>query len=200
MEDSFVIVRKHAGVVHNRMYIILGIIIFIVLGLIFMYNSLVTGQTRVDEAWSDIEVQLKRRYDLIPNLVETVKGYAGHEKSVFENVTAARSHALGANTPVERARAENAFSDTLKTLFAVAENYPDLKANVNFRELQRETADTENKIQAARRFYNMSVRDYNISIQTFPRNIIAGLFGFAKKEFFDLPDGDIAEQPVQIKF
>lgn len=141
-------------------------------------------KNRVDEAWSDIDVQLKRRYDLIPNLVNTVKGYAAHEKELFEKVTAARTAAMGAQTPADKQAAENMLSGTLKSLFAVSENYPDLKANQNFLELQRELTDTEDKIQASRRFYNGNVRDFNIKIETFPSSIIAGMLNFVKREFF----------------
>jgi LemA protein len=152
------------------------------------YNSLVRRRNQVQEAWSDIDVQLKRRYNLIPNLVETVKGYATHEREAFESVTEARAAALGAQTPHDKAAAENALTSTLKTLFAVAEAYPDLKANANFLELQRELSDTENKIQAARRFYNTNVRDYNTAIQTVPTNIIANMFSFEEREYFELED------------
>lgn len=180
-------------------YILLGIGILVLVLLVGMYNSLVRKRNRVGEAWSDIEVQMKRRYDLIPNLIETVKGYAAHERGVFENVTKARSAAMGAQTPAEHARAENMLSSTLKSLFAVAEAYPDLKANTNFLELQRELSDTENKIQAARRFYNGTVLDLNNAIQMFPTNLLAGMFGFLKREFFDLEE-EAAKQPVQVKF
>jgi LemA protein len=170
----------------------------VVLWLVFAYNSLVTLRNRAKEAWSDIEVQLKRRYDLIPNLIETVKGYAAHEKTVFENVTKARTQAMGA-TGSAKAGAENMLSGALKSLFAVAENYPQLKANENFSKLQDELTDTEDKIQAARRFYNGMVRDLNTRIQTFPSNLIANSFGFAPMEFFgDLTDAE--KQPVQVKF
>src|SRR5262249_45350190 len=155
---------------------------------------------RADEAWSDIDVQMKRRYDLIPNLVNTVKGYAAHESGAFEEVTAARAAAMGASGIAERGAAENALSGALKSLFAVAEAYPDLKANQNFLQLQNELADTENKIQAARRFYNSNVRDLNIKIDTFPTNLIASTFGFTKKEFFELEAGEAAaRQPVEVK-
>ena len=157
------------------LYIILGIIAVFVVWAIYVYNALVAGRNRIEEAWSDIEVQLKRRYDLIPNVVETVKGYATHEKTAFENVTAARSAAMGAQTPQQHAKAENMLTGALKSLFAVSEAYPDLKANVNFLDLQRELADTENKIQAARRFYNGNVRDFNITLQSFPSNAVAGM-------------------------
>lgn len=165
--------------------------------LVMAYNRLVTLRNRAQEASSDIEVQQKRRYDLIPNLVETVKGYATHEKGVFEKVTEARSHAMSA-TGKEKAGAENMLSNTLKSLFAVAEAYPDLKANQNFLELQRELSDTENKIQASRRFYNSNVRDLNTKIETFPTNLIAGMFGFAKMEFYDAEEE--AEKPVKVSF
>jgi len=166
--------------------IILGIVILLALWIIFAFNDLVKLKNRAKEAWADIDVQLKRRYDLIPNLVETVKGYAAHEKELFEKVTEARTKAMGAQTLKDKGEAENVLSGTLKTLFAVAENYPDLKASVNFLELQRELRDTEDKVQAARRFYNGNVRDLNIKIESFPANIIASLFGFQKIELFEL--------------
>ena len=169
-------------------FVFLGLIVAVVGWLVFVYNGLVTMRNRVDEAWSDIDVQLKRRYDLIPNLVNTVKGYANHEKETFENVTKARSQAMQAQTPAEHAKAENFLSETLKSLFAVSENYPDLKANQNFLELQRELSDTENKIQASRRFYNGNVRDFNTKLQVFPTNVVAGSFGFSARDFFELED------------
>lgn len=163
------------------------VVAVIVLGYILMaYNSLVRLRNQMREAWSDIDVQLKRRHSLIPNLVETVKGYAQHEREAFESVTAARAKALGAQTPADKALAENALTSTLKTIFAISENYPELKANTNFLELQRELSDTENKIQASRRFYNGMVRDYNTATETVPTNIIAATFGFSKAEFFEL--------------
>lgn len=180
-------------------YIFLGIIGLSVLFFIWIYNSFITKRNRVDEAWSDIEVQMKRRYDLIPNVVETVKGYAAHEKGILENVTKARTQAMVAKTSEDHAKAENMLTNTLKTLFAVAEAYPDLKANVNFLDLQRELADTENKIQAARRFYNTNVRDYNTQLESFPANVIAGIFRFTQREFFDLEE-EAAREPVQVKF
>lgn len=180
------------------LYIISGIVALIVLWVIFAYNSLIVSRNRVDEAWSDIDVQLKRRHDLIPNVVETVKGYAAHEKGVFENVTAARSRAMGARDPKAKEEAENMLSNTLKTLFAVAENYPDLKANANFLDLQRELADTENKIQAARRFYNSNVLSLNTKIETFPTNLLASAFNFQKRVFFQ---AEGAEKGLpQVKF
>lgn len=167
--------------------------------IVLAFNGLVRLRFRVREAWSDIEVQLKRRYDLIPNLIETVKGYMTHEKDVFEKVTQARAQSLSAKGHTEKGAAESELSGTLKTLFAVSENYPDLKANANFMELQRELSDTENKIQAARRFYNGNVMEYNTKIHVFPTNVIAKLFGFLIEEFFQL-DNDAAKEPVAVKF
>lgn len=181
-------------------YIILGIVAIVVLWVIISYNSLVKLATRTREAWADIEVQLKRRYDLIPNLVNAVKGYAAHESQAFEKVTAARAAAMGANTPAASAQAENMLTGALKSLFAVSEAYPDLKANQNFAELQRELADTENKIQAARRFYNANARDLSIAVDSFPTNVIAGAFQFKKVEFFDLEDTHPAQEPVKVNF
>jgi LemA protein len=167
---------------------------------IVIYNGLVSLRSRAGEAWADIEVQLKRRYDLIPNLVNTVKGYATHESSAFENVTKARAAAMGASSLVDKAGAENMLTGALKSVFAISEAYPELKANTNFLSLQNELSDTENKIQAARRFYNANVRDLNIKIESFPSNIFASMFGFMKKEFFDLGEGDAAQNPVEVKF
>lgn len=181
------------------LWVIIVIIVIFILWLIGVYNSLVTSRNRVDEAWADIEVQLKRRYDLIPNLVETVKGYAAHEKELFEKVTEARTRAIGAKTMKEHSEAENFLSSTLKTLFAVAENYPDLKASQNFLELQRELTDTEDKIQAARRFYNTNVRDFNIKIQIFPNNLVAGWLKFTAREFFEIEEAK-EKEPVSVKF
>ncbi|MBI2633528.1 MAG: LemA family protein [Parcubacteria group bacterium] len=182
----------------TAVYIILGIVAVIILWFIFTYNRFIVLKNRVQEAWSDIEVQFKRRYDLIPNLVNTVKGYAGHEKEVFDKVTQARAQALGAKTIKEHGKAENMLSDTLKSLFAVSEAYPELKANTNFLELQRELVDTEDKIQAARRFYNSNVIELNNKTETFPSNIIAGIFKFQKSEFFDADAKE--EKPVAVKF
>lgn len=184
------------------LYTILGILALTFIGIIAVYNSLIRGRNRIKEAWSDIEVQLKRRYDLIPNLIETVKGYAVYEKGVLESVTQARTRAMGAKTADEHAKAENYLSNTLKTLFAVSENYPNLKANVNFLELQRELSDTENKIQAARRFYNSNIMDYNTRIESFPSNFIASFFRFTPEEFFDLEGEEEAraKEPVKVKF
>lgn len=172
----------------------------VVIVAVIIYNGLVRLRYRVKEAWSDIEVQLKRRYDLIPNLVETVKGYAKHETSAFENVTKARTAAMGAQTAGEHAATENMLTGALKSLFAVAEAYPDLKANQNFLELQRELSDTENKIQAARRFYNGNVKDMNTRVEQFPTNLIANTFGFGKEEFFDLDETPAEREPVKVQF
>ncbi len=183
-------------------WIILGIVVIVVLWFVLVYNGFVTLRNRAKEAWADIEVQLKRRYDLIPNLVNTVKGYATHESSAFENVTKARSMAMGlpAQAGAQKAEAENMLTGALKSVFAIAEAYPDLKANQNFLALQNELSDTENKIQSARRFYNGNVRDLNIKIESFPSNIIANSFKFTRMEFFDLPDNDVAQNPVEVKF
>lgn len=170
----------------------------IVLWAVGMYNGLIRLKNRADEAWSDIDVQLKRRHDLIPNLINTVKGYASHEKEVFEKVTEARANAISAGSAEDKAKAENMLSGALKSLFAVAEAYPDLKANQNFLELQRELTDTEDKIQAARRFYNGNVRDFNTKIEVFPTNIFAGMLHFARREFFE---ADAAEKEnVKVEF
>ena len=171
----------------------------VVLWVIYAFNRLVTLRFRVREAASDIDVQTKRRYDLIPNLVETVKGYMKHESGVFEKVTEARTRAMGASGKHDKAAAENMLSDTLKSLFAVAENYPQLKANENFAKLQDELSDTENKIQAARRFYNTNVRDLNIKVETFPTNLIANMLGFKKEEFFET-SSDAEKQPIKVGF
>lgn len=183
-------------------WIILGVIVVIGIFLWATYNSLVTLRVRVDEAWSDISVQLKRRLDLIPNLVETVKGYAAHESGVFQAVTEARANVINANGVKDTAAAENQFEGALKSLFAVAEAYPDLKANENFVELQRELVDTEDKIQASRRFYNSGVTGLNTRVQTFPANIVAALFNFENREFFDVDETEreAANKPVDVKF
>lgn len=180
-------------------YIILAIIIVILLWLVMVFNSLVVLKNRTKEALSDIDVQTKRRYDLIPNLVETVKGYATHERELFEKVTQARIAAMGATGLKDKAEAENALSGTLKSLFAVAENYPDLKASQNFLALQNELTDTEDKIQAARRFYNTNVRDLNIKIESFPANLVAGSLGFKAMELFQTAN-EAEKQPVAVKF
>jgi LemA protein len=182
------------------MYIFLAIVGVIVLWVVISYNSLIRFVNHAKEAWADIDVQLKRRYDLIPNLVNTVKGYATHESTAFEKVTAARSAAMGARTAGEHAKTEAVLGQAITGLFGIAEAYPELKANVNFMELQRELSDTENKIQAARRFYNANVRDLNTKIQMFPGNLIAKMFSFSAMEFFDLEEGDVAKNPVEVKF
>jgi len=181
------------------LFIGIGVVIAIGLWVMMVYNGLIRLKNQVDEGWSDIDVQLKRRHDLIPNLMETVKGYAKHEKSVFENVTKARSAAMGAQTPEESAKAENALMGTLKSLFAVAENYPQLKANENFAKLQDELSDTENKIQASRRFYNGVVRDFNIKIEVFPNTLIAGMLKFEKRKFFEIENAE-EKKNVEVKF
>ncbi|MBU6214733.1 LemA family protein [Patescibacteria group bacterium] len=181
--------------------IVLIVLAIAVLWVIFVYNRLVTQVNQAKEAWSDINVQLKRRYDLIPNLVETVKGYAAHESAAFENVTKARAAAMGAGSaaPAAQAAAENQLSGALKTLFAVSEAYPDLKANQNFLQLQQELGDTEDKIQAARRFYNTTVMALNTSEQVFPGSLIASLFGFKPMDLFELSSAAESE-PVKVQF
>jgi LemA protein len=183
-------------------WIILGIIAVVVIAVIAIYNSLVRLSVRVDEAWSDITVQLKRRADLIPNLINTVKGYAKHEKGVFEEVTKARSAVVNAKGVQETADAENMLTGALKSLFAVAEAYPDLKANENFKHLQEELVDTEDKIQAARRFYNGSARDLNIKVKTVPYNVFAGMFGFKQREFFEVEEAEATAiaKPTEVSF
>jgi LemA protein len=180
-------------------YIIAIIVVLAILWLIMVFNSLVVLKNRTKEALSDIDVQTKRRYDLIPNLVETVKGYASHESGVFEQVTKARAAAMGATGLQDKANAENALSGTLKSLFAVAEAYPELKASQNFLALQNELTDTEDKIQASRRFYNANVRDLNIKIESFPANIVANSFGFKEMELFQTTS-EAEKQPVAVKF
>ena len=179
---------------------IIAIAILVVIWFVTKYNSFVTGKTRAQEALADIDVQLKRRYDLIPNLVNTVKGYATHESTAFEKVTAARTLAMQGGSLADKSKAEGELSGTLKSLFVITEAYPDLKANTNFIALQNELSDTENKIQAARRFYNGTVRDFNESVAMFPGNIIASLFHFSAMEYFNLPEGDVAQNPVEVKF
>lgn len=184
------------------LYIAIGVVVVLAIALIAIYNSLVKSKVRVDEAWSDITVQLKRRYDLIPNLVNTVKGYATHESGVFQKVTEARSNAMNAQGPAEQAQAENMLQGALKSLFAVSEAYPDLKASQNFQDLQAELVDTEDKIQASRRFFNGSARDLNIKIKTFPTIIFAGMLGFKEREFFEVDEAETAQiaQPTEVKF
>lgn len=183
------------------LWIVLGILALIVIWVIAAFNGFITLVNRAKEAWSDIEVQMKRRYDLIPNLIETVKGYAAHEKQAFENVSNARAAAMGAQSVEEHGKAENMLTGALKSIFAIAEAYPDLKANTNFLELQRELSDTENKIQAARRFYNQTVMALNTGLQQFPGNIVGGMFGFREREFFELADDEqAAKNPVKVAF
>lgn len=184
----------------NPLYIILGIVAVVLLWVLAAYNKFVRLSVNAKEAWADIDVQLKRRYDLIPNLVNTVKGYASHESATFEKVTEARSKAMQAGTPTEKGEAENMLSGTLKSLFAISEAYPELKANQNFLALQSELSDTENKIQASRRFYNGNVRDLNIALDSFPNNIVAGLFHFVKMEYFELEADSAAKEVVEVKF
>ncbi|MCD4694176.1 LemA family protein [bacterium] len=186
----------------TTMMVIVGVIVLVIIAIILIYNSLIRLRNRVDEAWSDIDVQLKRRYDLIPNLVNTVKGYAKHESETFQKVTEARSQAMqaqeGGSDAKSQAKAENMLSDTLKSLFAVAESYPDLKASQNFQELQKELSDTENKIQAARRFYNNNVLHFDTKIQTFPTNILANMFNFKKRDYFEIEEKE--KENVEVKF
>ena len=182
------------------MYILLGVVAVLVIWVVVSYNGFIRLINHAKEAWADIEVQMKRRYDLIPNLVNTVKGHATHQATAFEKVTAARSAAMGAKTMGDHAKSEAMLGAAVTGLFGIAEAYPDLKANVNFLELQRELSDTENKIMASRRFYNTNVRDLNTGIQQFPGNIISGMFKFKSMEFFDLPDNDVAQKPVEVKF
>jgi len=180
------------------MFLILGLVVVVTLYLWSLYNGLVTSRMRVKEAWSGIDVQLKRRADLIPNLVETVKGYAKHEKSVFENVTKARSALLSAKTPASKGKANTGLTAALKTLFAVAENYPQLKAGENFKDLQEQLEDTEDKVAYARQFYNTNVLDYNTKIKVFPNVLLAQNLGFKKEEFFEAGEGE--RKKVEVKF
>ena len=179
--------------------ILLSLAGIVILWVVLAYNGLVTWRTQVKNAWSQIDVQLKRRYDLIPNLVETVKGYAKHEREVLDNVTRARSQAMQATSPKAAAEAENVLSGTLKSLFAVAENYPDLKANQNFLGLQEELSSTENKVAFARQFYNDTTAKYNIMTQTFPRNLIAGMFHFAQEQLFEV-EAPEERKAVKVQF
>jgi LemA protein len=192
--------------IHNfqpmtALLIVLAVVVALALWLVFMYNRFVTLVNRAKEAWADIDVQLKRRYDLIPNLINTVKGYAAHESATLEKITAARTAAMSANTLGEKNKAENELTGALRGLMVQVEAYPDLKANQNFLQLQNELSDTENKIQAARRFYNGNVRDLNTGIESFPGNVIASWFKFEKMEFFELDETEaVARQPVEVKF
>jgi LemA protein len=178
--------------------VLLIVIVLAVIFVIGMYNSLVQLRVRADSSWSDIDVQLKRRHDLIPNLVETVKGYATHEKGTFENIAKFRSQAMQATSPADKAVAENQLTGALKSLFAVAENYPELKASEQFSQLQGALSQTEDSIQNSRRYYNAVVRDLNTKIQSFPTNVMAGMFGFSQKQFFETTDAD--REPVAVKF
>jgi len=178
--------------------LVLAVVVLLGVFLIGMYNSLVQLRVRSESAWSDIDVQLKRRHDLIPNLVETVKGYAAHEKGTFENIAKFRSMAMQATAPADKAIAENQLTGALKSLFAVAENYPELKASEQFTQLQGSLSQTEDAIQNARRYYNAVVRDLNTKIQSFPTNILAGMFNFTARQFFETTDAD--REPVQVKF
>jgi LemA protein len=180
--------------------IVFAILAIVILVFVSLYNRLVRLKNTVKSSWSDIDVQLKKRFDLVPNLVETVKGYAAHEKGVFEKVTLARSAAMQATTPAEMAKSDNMLKDTLKSLFAVAEAYPDLKANLNFLQLQSQFQELENNIEAARRYYNAVVRDFNILIESFPSNIVAGIFNFKQQEFFQLEEPSVERKPVKGDF
>lgn len=181
-------------------YILIGIIVIALIAGIVIYNKLVRLRNTVKSSWSDIDVQCKKRFDLVPNLVETVKGYASHEKTVFEKVTQARSMAMQASSPAEMAKAENVLRDTLKSLFAVAEAYPELKANANFLQLQSQLQELENNIEYARRYYNAVVRDYNILIESFPSNLIASQFHFKQEELFQLESPEVERKPVKVSF
>jgi len=180
-------------------WVLLGVAVLLILWFIAVYNKLIGLKNRTDEALSDIDVQTKRRYDLIPNLVETVKGYAKHEKEVFENVTKARAEAMSSKGLASQAEAENQITQTLKSLFAVAENYPELKANENFAQLQTELTETEDKIEASRRFYNANVRDFNIAIEVFPSNMVANMFGYKRRELFEAKNA-AEKEPVKVDF
>lgn len=181
------------------LWIVIAIVVLLIIVGIAIYNGLVKLKIRTEEAWSDITVQLKRRMDLIPNLVNAVKGYAKHEKDVLENVTKARADVLDAHGVQNTAKAENQFEQALKSLFAVAENYPQLRASENFQKLQDELTDTEDKIMSSRRFYNGAARELNIKVDTFPSNLLAGMFGFKKREFFEVENLSEAEKPVEVK-
>jgi LemA protein len=181
--------------------IVLAVIVVIVLWAISIYNGLISMRQRVNQAFADIDVQLRQRHDLVPNLVETVKGYAAHERGTLEEVTKARNAAVAAQGPAQQAQAENMLSGALRQLFALSEAYPDLKANANFQQLQAELSDLENKIAASRRFFNNSVQEYNTGIQRFPAALFAGMFGFAQRDFFDLgPERQAELQAPQVKF
>lgn len=182
------------------LYVALGAVLVLLFVVIAIYNKLVRLRNTVRSSWSDIDVQLKKRHDLVPNLVETVKGYAAHEKSVFEKVTGARSMAMQAVSPADKAKAENMLGDTLKSLFAVAEAYPELKASANFTQLQNQLQELENNIEYARRYYNAVVRDYNIMTESVPSNIVASMFKFKREEFFELEEPGVERKPVKVTF
>lgn len=175
------------------------VLVLLAIGIIGVYNSLIQLKNKVDEGWSDIDTQLKRRYDLIPNMVETVKGYAKHESGTFEAVTKARNMAMSASTPEDKIKAENALTGTLKTLFALAENYPELKANQNFMDLQGTLKEVEDKLQLSRRYYNATVRDFNTKIEIFPNNVLAGMFQFKRRQFFEIENPNEREN-VKVSF
>jgi len=183
----------------SAFWLIMIVVVLFIIVVASVFNSLVSLKNRTNEAWSDIDVQLKRRHDLIPNLIETVKGYAKHESNLFEKVTQARTEAIASKGMANKAKAENQITEALKSVFAVAENYPNLKANENFVELQREITDIEDKIQASRRFYNANVRDLNIKIESFPSNVVANTFGYKKRELFELSDVE-ERKNVEVKF
>ncbi len=183
----------------NTQLILVVVLVVVGLWLVGAFNLLVRSRNRVKESWSDIDVQLKRRYDLIPNLIETVKGYAAHEREVLENVVKARSAAMNAHSVEERGQAENMLSGALKSLFALSENYPQLRAVESFTKLQDELSDTENKVQAARRFYNTNVMTLNTRVEQFPTNVVAGMFGFKKEEFFEL-NNESEKEPIKVSF
>jgi LemA protein len=183
----------------STLLIVIAVIVVVGIAVIGIYNGLVTLKNKVDEGWADIDTQLKRRYDLIPNMVEAVKGYAKHEKGTFEEVTKARNMAMKAGTPAEKAEAENMLAGTLKSLFALAENYPELKANQNFLDLQATLKEVEEHIQLSRRYYNATVRDFNTKIEVFPNNMLAGMMGFGKRQFFEIEKAEEREN-VKVKF
>ncbi len=186
----------------EALFLLIGVIVLLLIIFVVLYNSLVKRRNQAKEAWSGIDVQLKRRHDLIPNLVNTVKGYAKHEKSVFENVTKARTSAMQAGSVEDKSKTENMLSGALKSLFAVSENYPDLRANENFLSLQRELTDTEDKIMAARRFYNSTVKKLNTALESVPTNIVGKMFNFEKRDFFELEPSEAAaaQKPTEVKF
>jgi LemA protein len=194
--------RRSQSVMSTTGWIVLGVVVVLVLWIIMIYNQLVAMRQRVGQAFADVDVQLKLRHDLIPNLVETVKGYAAHERGTLEAVIKARNQAITAQGPAQQAAAENMLSGALRQLFALSESYPDLKANQNFQQLQGEISDVENKIAASRRFFNNSVQEYNTGIQQFPAALFAAMFGFSQRQFFDVGEGERAQldKPPQVKF